>query len=263
LRAPRLDSTAYGETVQKVGNQILDSDYRHNFQGKAEAQQYRNMYERGYDAKVWEAIEMPLLERLLQPLGGSDRGCLDFACGTGRISRVAARFFGYVAGVDVSAEMLRQASVPKNVELIHTDITRSPLSQTFDVALAFRFFLNAEPQLRVDALRAIAGHLNVGSRFIFNIHLSDTSPMGLAYRLLNRVPGRQHVNTEGEKSVTALLREHGFDVEAVIWYCFMHRPGRFFPRLVERLIVPAERLAKLLHVPQRMGQSFLVVAAKR
>ena len=65
-------------------------------------------------------------------------------------------------GVDVSEAMLARACCPGNVRLQHIDMTRHFLGETFDVVTAFRFFLNAEPLLREQALQAIRNHLTEG-----------------------------------------------------------------------------------------------------
>jgi hypothetical protein len=62
---------------------------------------YDKTFDAGYCAALWQKIEKPLLESILHPLGGRERTSLDFACGTGRITRVTAMFFGTVVGIDV------------------------------------------------------------------------------------------------------------------------------------------------------------------
>jgi tRNA/tmRNA/rRNA uracil-C5-methylase (TrmA/RlmC/RlmD family) len=61
---------------------------------------YDKAFEPGYCAELWQKIEKPLLETILRLLGGGERTVLDFACGSGRITKVAAMFFGSVVGVD-------------------------------------------------------------------------------------------------------------------------------------------------------------------
>jgi SAM-dependent methyltransferase len=125
---------------------VLNSDthascsYRMSHQAAEARIAYDKTFEVGYYAALWRTIEKPLLSSVLRPLGGRERTSLDFACGTGRITKIAAGFFGSVVGVDVSQAMLSDASVPENVTLICADITRTPLERQFDVVTAFRFF---------------------------------------------------------------------------------------------------------------------------
>ncbi len=163
-------------------------DYRRSHAATDAGIVYGRTYETGYYAALWAKIEKPLVERSLRALGGRHKKCLDFACGTGRITNVAAEYFAEVVGVDVSAPMLACASVPDNVRLRQIDITRESLGETFDVVTAFRFFLNAEPRLREEALQAIREHLNKDGRLVCNIQMNAISPIGIAARIANRLP---------------------------------------------------------------------------
>jgi ubiquinone/menaquinone biosynthesis C-methylase UbiE len=157
-------------------NTHSSDSYRMSHQAAEARIAYDRTFEVGYYAGLWRKIEQPLLESILRPLGGPERTSLDFACGTGRITKVAARFFGSVVGVDVSEAMLSNASVPENVTLICADITRTPLERQFNVITAFRFFLNAEDNLRRDALRTIYRHLHEDGVLVCNIQLNKPHP---------------------------------------------------------------------------------------
>ncbi len=232
--------------------------YRSSHRAQGYADVYGRSFQAGYYAALWNEIERPLLEQTLHALGGHGRSCLDFACGTGRITQVAATMFDRVVGVDVSSEMLAGAKAPPGVSLHCVDITREPLSETFDVATAFRFFLNAEDELRRAALHAIHRHLNGGGRLVCNVHMNAISPMGMLYRAL---PSQQ--NTLSFRHFRDLLAEAGFGVESVQPYGYLPRPGPFLPTVCEALMHPTERLCRALHVPARFAQNLLIVAAKR
>lgn len=243
----------------------IDADsesYRASHQAADIVADYVNTFEVGYCAALWRKIERPLLENILRPLGGPERTSLDFACGTGRIAKVAALFFGSVIGVDVSEAMLLAASVPDNVTLLCTDITNAPGQQIFDVATAFRFFLNAEDALRRDALRAIYRHLRKGGVLVCNIQLNATSPIGVLSRILNRAyPGKPR-NTLTLDQFSRVLSDEGFEVVESTYYGYLPRPGRFFPRLCEVLIEPFEKVCRSLKVPGFLAENFLVVSRK-
>ncbi|MGX5830204.1 class I SAM-dependent DNA methyltransferase [Mesorhizobium sp. 43Arga] len=208
-------------------------------------------------------IERPLAESNLRPLGGPGRSCLDFACGTGRVTTVAGPLFAEVVGVDVSQCMLACARVPGNVKLVKADLTGAPLSKRFDVVTAFRFFLNAEDPLRREALSAIHEHLNDGGLLVSNIHMNATSPAGLVCRFLNRFQGRVVRSTLSIHAYRQMLASNGFVVERVIGYGFLPRPGWLLPRLCEILVRPVETICRRAGVPARFAQNFLVVARKR
>ena len=84
-------------------------DYRSSHATTGAVTDYIRTYEVGYYAALWEKIEKPLVQATLRELGGPQKKCLDFACGTGRITTVAADHFAEVVGVDVSALMLASA----------------------------------------------------------------------------------------------------------------------------------------------------------
>lgn len=250
------------QKVHSQGDRVSD-DYRASHCAPGYGAHYDKTHESGYYGALWEKIERPLILSVLLPMGGTDRNCLDFACGTGRITNIAAGLFGEVVGVDVSRSMLACARVPHNVRLRHIDMTTEPLDEAFDVVTAFRFFLNAEDRLKRDALNAINGQLKADGRLVCNVHMNATSPVGLVCRLLNRLVGRTIRNTLSEARFGELLTESGFVVETVIPYGYLPRPGNLLPAVCEALIGPFERTAKFFRVSGRLAQHFLIIAKKR
>jgi len=224
---------------------------------------YARTYQRGYYRAQWEAIERPILVATLESLRRQGaRSLLDFACGTGRVTVVAETLFPRVVGVDVSEPMLEVARQEcRSAEVRTHDVTRAPLDEQFDVVTAFRFFLNAEPALRDDALRAIRAMLRPGGTLLANVHVNESSPLGLVYRVRNRLMRRQVANTLGVSTMKKLLVSHGYRVESVTWYSFLPRAGWLFPPGWRALMIGVERVgqrlpAALLHV----AQSFLIRA---
>jgi SAM-dependent methyltransferase len=112
-----------------LNGDTLSERYRASHQSADIVADYVSTFEVGHCAALWRKVEQPLLESILRRLGGPERKSLDFACGTGRIAKVAALFFGSVVGVDVSEAMLLAASVPDNVTLLCVDVTKVPLEQ--------------------------------------------------------------------------------------------------------------------------------------
>jgi len=252
------------ESCRPAGSTIYirNRGYRSSHAEPEAGRIYDRTHEVGYYAALWKKIEKPMLEAVLRQLGGRQRKCLDFACGTGRITNVAADYFGDVVGVDVSATMLAQARGAHNVRFRQIDITRKPLGETFDVLTAFRFFLNAEQPLREEALRAMRDHLNPAGRLVCNIQMNATSPMGIASRIANRIPRSSIRNTMSADELSTLLKSAGFVVEQVKGYGYLPRPGNLLPRVCEAFLEPAERIARVLHVPTRFAQQLLFIAKK-
>ncbi|UVK57112.1 class I SAM-dependent methyltransferase [Mesorhizobium sp. AR02] len=250
------------QEVPAQGDRVSDN-YRTSHCAPGYGAHYNKTHESGYYGALWEKIEKPLILDVLRPLGGAGRNCLDFACGTGRIANVAAGLFGEVVGADISRPMLDCAQVPPNVRLRHIDMTREPLGETFDVVTAFRFFLNAEDQLKWDALKAINEHLKDGGRLVCNVHMNATSPIGLVSRLLNRLSGRTIRHTLSAAKFKALLTASGFLVEEMIPYGYLPRPGNLLPGVCEALMEPFEKASRTLRAPGQLAQHFLVIAKKR
>jgi len=239
----------------------MTAGYRTSHAAERYGATYNQVYQRGYYAAQWRDVEERLLDDTFARLGGPDVSCMDFACGTGRITGVAVRHFGKVVGVDVSTAMLVEARKSVDTQFVQQDLTRTPLDEAFDVALAFRFFLNAEHSLRQEALRAIRRQLRPGGALVCNIHMSATAPMGWAYGLKRAVTGNAH-KTMSEAAFVTLLNEEGFSVESITGYSFMPRPGPLLPGLAGAMVAPVEKLAKGLHLPRSLAQCFLVVARK-
>ena len=164
--------------------------------------------------------------------------------------------------MDVSAVMLASAPSADNVRLHQIDLTRQSLGDTFDVVTAFRFFLNAEPPLREEALEAIRKHLKQDGRLVCNIQMNATSPIGIASRIANRLPRSKQRNTVSVDEQSTLLGSAGFIVEQITPYGYLPRPGSLLPKLCEACLEPAERIAGALRVPARFAQQFLVVAKR-
>jgi SAM-dependent methyltransferase len=242
--------------------------YRTRHSSKGYGEYYRETIERGYHLALWTEVEGPLLREHLASLAGPGRSCLDFACGTGRITRAAAEYFEHVEGIDISPSMLAAAEVPPNVQLQLADFTTQPLNRRYDVITAFRFFLNAEDSLRREALRAIHAHLADAGRLVCNVHMNSTSPGGLATTFLASATGSsERGKVLGRREFIGLLTNHDFEIEEVVPYGYLpYVPGPWEERgrslVAGPLVKPAEKLAGLARLPGAVAQYFLVVAKR-
>lgn len=239
--------------------------YRDSHTAPGYGRRYNRTYAHGYYAEQWRRLERPLVERLFAELRrrGSE-SYLDFACGTGRITAVGAGYFRPTVGVDVSEAMLAEAPDPGDgATLLLRDITEVPLGRRFDVVTAFRFFVNAETELRRKALRAIRAHLEDGGTLVLNVHVNRSSVLGVVYRARNRLLGREVNRVLGHAEMAALLNEAGFEIVRTYWYGFLPRTGWYFPWLSQHCMAPVEWACGLLpFVPRSLAQSFIVVCRK-
>lgn len=241
-------------------------DYRNSHTAPEYGRRYQATYEHGYYHYQWKYLERDLLRHVLREVRKAGaQSCLDFACGTGRILRVAAELFPCPHGVDVSESMLEFArrDVPQ-AKLLRQDVTREPLDRQYDVVTAFRFFTNAEESLRREALRAIHQTLSPHGVFLANVHVNRDSLTGRMHRMRNWARGRTIQQVVGHDEFTALLAEHGFEVVRTHWYSFLPRAGWRFPWLARHFMRPVEFLCKgRFWMPQSLATSFLVECRKR
>ena len=226
---------------------------------------YVKVYESGYYKDQWRYIEKPILQDILQQLREKGfNSCLDFACGTGRITEVEASYFDTCYGVDVSESMLDQARQRASKSVyIKQDLTRELLNRKFSVVTAFRFFLNAEHDLRQEALNAIAKMLEDDGCLVANIHANSSSILGYAYRLRNWLTKSKKANTLGRAEFIKYLANAGFSVEKIYMYSYLPRIGWFYPQVYASLMSPVERMQKNYSLfPKSLAQCFIVVARK-
>lgn len=171
-----------------------------------------------FDASMWER-EQRLIDYIVQTHVTRRQSCLDFACGTGRVLAHIERQFETAVGLDISDTMLANARERvKAATLVCGDATTDPGvlgGRRFDFITAFRFFLNAQPSLRDEAMAFLASALKDGdSRLLFNAHGNRHS---------TRVLVAAKAKLTGEQFESMSLREcielaerHGLEVAE--WY---------------------------------------------
>ena len=135
---------------------------------------------------------------------------LDFACGTGRITTIMARMALEVVGVDISESMLAVAAqkVP-SATLVCGDITTQRLELgLFDAITSFRFFGNAQPDLRSAVLRALNPLQQIGGYLIVNNHRNPSS----VANLIGRARGRGSKMDLTHSRFRRLLKDSGYTI---------------------------------------------------
>jgi SAM-dependent methyltransferase len=158
----------------------------------------------------WERKLLPKVLQRFFPEG--PRRYLDFACGTGRITEQIAPMAQQSTGVDISPTMLEEARKKCPQTRFHlADLTQEDpdLGGDFDLITSFRFFGNAQDELREGALNAITKRLAKGGRLVINSH---RNPRAL-YALFDRVTG----GTTGSMDLHLpklrdLLKRHGLSI---------------------------------------------------
>lgn len=245
---------------------MSNESYRDSHSHPGYGRHYAKTYKEGYYYNQWLLLEVPFLKKYYQDLKKKEnvKDYLDFACGTGRILALGQEYFQNACGIDISATMLEVAkeNCPR-AHIIQGDLTKQSIDKKFDLITAFRFFVNAEDELKASALTALYSHLRPGGILIANIHQNKNSPLGLIFRLLNTIKGKQVYHTMSLDAFCALLEDHHFKVEDVFWYSFLPRPGHYFSSITSFLLKPFDTLIKSLpFLPKRWAQSFIVIARK-
>jgi len=156
----------------------------------------------------WEERHVRELLPRVYP-GGIDR-YLDFACGTGRLTRIVAGFARETVGVDISPTML-EAARPKlpQARFVLADLTSESVELgQFDLVSSFRFFGNAEPELRAAVLRALSPLVKTGGHLLVNNHRNPWALMNVFDRLTG---GHTDVHLK-PRIFRRILADAGFEI---------------------------------------------------
>jgi SAM-dependent methyltransferase len=194
---------------------LIARDYRYSHFRKGE--EYEAELGRGAMDRYMADREAEILVDLVPRLfpNGLDR-YLDFACGTGRITRLIEGMAAQSYGIDVAPGMLDVArrQCPKTT-FLECDLTQQdPGLEPVRLVTAFRFFGNAQEELRRSALRAIHRLLVDGGYLVFNNHRNPVSLRNLLLRIARRPLPDYHGRTVDLHywKLQSLLKETGFEL---------------------------------------------------
>ena len=179
-----------------------------------------------YATAIW-AEQAPLVKKLLQevhrqyPIGRH----FDFACGTGRITRLTEEVFPEIDALDISSAMVevarangRQARFSVGNILEQPDLCAGP----YGSITTFRLVLNIDPHLRVPVLKELHRRLKPDGMLIFNVHgnrhsLRQPALLWNRWRHPYEADGsiKRLLNTMSRSEVEACADAAGFHVEQV------------------------------------------------
>jgi len=102
---------------------------------------------------------------------------LDFACGTGRITSIFEKFTTESVGVDISENMVSVAKENcKKTTFVIKDLTSEKFeTEPFDLISSFRFFGNAQDELRLAVLKKLNSLMEENGILIINNHRNPSS----------------------------------------------------------------------------------------
>lgn len=205
-----------------------NKNYRDSHQSKNYGKRYKLHYSGdNYNTRVWE-LEKDILEKTIELYFGDRKinNYLDFACGTGRVCSFLEDKVVNSVGVDVSDSMLEIAKDHcQKTKLLQIDITQDDsINEKFDLITAFRFFLNAEDELRKEALKKMRALLKKDGYLIFNIHGNKNSFRHLQLFLSGRG------NEISPNEIRNLLKECGFTIKKIVGVSFLYEKLSFLPK---------------------------------
>jgi len=202
-------------------------------------------YEAYYEAQPWQRFlwsrEREIILRILEKyFAHQDIHLLDFACGTGHITSFLEDRVKTSTGVDVSSSMLAIAREKlKRTEIIEADITIDNVleGRKFNLIMAFRFFVNAEPALRSAAIEALAKLLSEDGYFVFNNHQSYGSPwIKLLYMRHQQKNPKGIFNVMTIDEMNRLVEDVGMEIVELYPVGFFHPPKIAVPQMVTAVI---------------------------
>lgn len=245
--------------------------YRVRFLSPAEAITYdENEYSpKGYPALLWQ-LEQDILRGVVDELRAvtTNINYLDFACGTGRVVSFMEALTDQTTGIEISDAMLQLAEQKvRSAKLVKADITVSAddLSGPFDLITAFRFVLNAEPDLRRAVLRRLAGLLRDDrSALVFNNHINLWSYKVATWPKQRLGPASRRgpylPNFLTDRAVRRLARECGLTVETVYGIGYLSR--RALSLVGYESLLAAERRLAQFRPLNRFGVDQIYVARR-
>lgn len=262
VRGARYREGPYGMKVQSRSPSSVASlsgharSYRDRFRELPDALSYdQHEYSPYSYPALLSRIEQGFLSAIVGELSATLKEVhyLDFACGTGRVISFLQPRVDTATGVDVSPSMLSLArqKVP-DATIVQADITSDPqaLAGPFDLITAFRFVLNAEPDLRYAAFSRLSELLrDERSVLIFNNHINlwsyklATWPAQRVARFAGQPSGMGNFLTS--KQVHELCSACGLMIERVYGCGFLSRRAMSLVGY-DRLYGVESRLARIM-----------------
>ncbi|WP_172959684.1 class I SAM-dependent methyltransferase [Thiomicrorhabdus aquaedulcis] len=172
---------------------------------------YHEGYHASFDKRpgrkmIWE-FEQAILRKIVEDSPAQTH--LDFAGGTGRIAKVLEDFVPQQFVLDISEGMLAVAAQHlTKAKILNCDFSKGVPEiedNSLDLVTAFRFFPNAEVELRESAMAFLVQKMQCGGKLVCNNHRSFWSLSYLLSRLLFKGGDVGMANNEME----ALAKRHG------------------------------------------------------
>lgn len=243
-------------------------DYRLSHLSPEKGESYESSFHKKNSRKyVWKWEQEVLLDILNKYFDKEPENYLDFACGTGRVIEHVASKVSNATGIDVSESMLqvaRNKEALKKATLINLDITKEDNAQSlkYDLITAFRFFLNAQTNLKQEVIQKLSRILADGGIIVFNIHLNKSSILANIIKLYQFSKGTSRSNMVSYAEVEKLVNSAGLKIIKTYHYgvipIIRESPGlpyEFFDRI--------ERVFSKTSFSRPFSQNIIYVCSKK
>jgi SAM-dependent methyltransferase len=234
----------------------------HTKQGKGAAydENYATLPWRRY---LWNQEQLVLNSFLDTYFNGRKIRLLDFACGTGRITSFFENRVDTSTAVDVSKTMLDEAKKKlKRTELIQADLTRNNVlsGRKYNLITAFRFFLNAEKELRIEAMKTLVSLLTEDGYILFNNHQNSSSPLIWPRYIFHNKVMKKNINFMSICEVRDLAGKAGLKIVRIYPVGLLSLP-KF--KLPEKLNHKIDNLAMKFAFSGVFSESPIIVCSRR
>lgn len=241
---------------------MAEKSYRVSHSKEGYGCQYESHF-RGdcFNARVWE-LEKEILSKILKKYFSQKRieNYLDFACGTGRICQFMESRVEKCVGVDITTEMIDIARRNcSRTEFVVADITKKNPFGTgnFDLITAFRFFLNAESELRKSVLCELSKTISENGLFIFNVHGNKNSLRHLAIIFSRFLGIKTNTNELSIDEVKQMLENYNFRIRN--YYGVNYLPQVASSIIPRKLWMLAEKINNKF-VPKGLALNIIIIA---
>jgi len=239
--------------------------YRESHKYEAKGAEYEAYYQnKAWQRFLWSREQEIILKILEKYFAGRDVHLLDFACGTGRITQFLENRVKTSTGVDVSGSMLAIAKEKlKRTEIIEADITAENVlkPRKFNLITSFRFFLNAEPELRSAAIKAIVELLDEAGYLVFNNHQNSGSPwIRLRYAHYRKKNPQGTFNVMSIEKMKNLAEGAGLEIIEIYPAGFFNPPKIPVPDRLNRAI---DWAAGKFNILNRFSENLIAVCRRK
>jgi cyclopropane fatty-acyl-phospholipid synthase-like methyltransferase len=254
----------YMHLNEERGAETRPRSYIHSHTAPEKGRQY----DVGYATDPWHAYLWSRERKVLDTVFGEflqkrDVRLLDFACGTGRILCCLEERVTESTGVDVSESMLAEAKrkARRSTLLLDNILESNALAgRKFDLITAFRFFPNAEEELRRKSMATLATLLADDGLLVLNNHQNKWSLRYSISRLLAFRAGEAPPPMLSMRHCRELAGAVGLEIVRVYSVGLLGMPRIHLSRQILSL---ADRLASGSSVAAGLSEGPVMVCRKK